>query len=285
MGAGIDVARLHLRWFDQWLKGRDTGILDTRRPLRVIEPGGERYRTRAYPAERREHLRLRLGAGGALAEERAANGSTSVTNTLLNDPCNRGVSQQWSAGMISAGLTVLLGRDPCATEPPASDLIPGEAQFTSAPLARDLRLAGPAGLRLVATSTRPESIFVARLFDVAPDASATELTGGALLGSLRALDRRRSWRAPGGGFVLPYHRLTADSQQPVPAGESVRYEIEVRPVFTTIPAGHRLRLRIATGDFPHLAPPPTALPSLIGGEYRIAHGASLLDLVTLPAGG
>jgi uncharacterized protein len=284
MGAGIDVQRLHLRWFDQWLKGRDTGILETNRPLRVIEPGGASYRARAYPVEGMQPQRLYLGSGGELRATPPSDGSesTPIAYTVLSDPCTRGVTQQWSAGLVSGAFATLLGSDPCATEPPAPGGLPGEADFTTAPLARDMRLGGPIGLTLTATSTTPETQFVATLFDVAPDGSATELTGGALLGSLRAVDRSRSWPARPDGWLLPHHPLTRESQRPVPTGEPVRYAIEIRPAMLTVPAGHRLRLRISSGEFPHLVPPPTGLPRMLGGVYRVQHGGHRSSWLDLP---
>jgi hypothetical protein len=52
------------------------------------------------------------------------------------------------------------------------------------------------------------------LEDVAPGGTSTPLTEGALLGSLRQVDQARSWTAPGGGYLLPYHPYTHTSAQP-----------------------------------------------------------------------
>jgi predicted acyl esterase len=104
------------------------------------------------------------------------------------------------------------------------------------------------------------------------------------MGSMRAVDGKRSWKGASGGWVYPYHPLTRAAQRPVVPGAVTRYDVQVRPVFATVPAGHRLRLRVATADFPHLVP-LADLPSLAGGRYAIRHDAaavSTIDLSVLP---
>lgn len=267
-GAGIDLHALELQWFDHWLKGVDTGITDTTKPFHVIEPGGAAYDVASYPSERATTQRLYLQPGKGLAPTKptAATGADPMLFTGLSLACQRSVAQ-WSAGAL---------RDWYETckQFPSLSLIPGEQAYTTAPLASDLRLAGPIGLTLHTTSTRPETMLVAELQSVAPDGLVTDLTGGAQLGSLRAVDPQRSWPTPDGGWMLPYHPLTEASAQPVPVGAVTRYDIEIRPAFLTVPAGHRLRIMLRTGDAPHLLPPPMKLPELLLGIYGVQRNAT-----------
>jgi len=117
---------------------------------------------------------------------------------------------------------------------------------------------------------------------VAPDGTSVELTAGAQLGSLRAVDEDRSW--PGGpdGWLLPFHPTTKASQKPVIPGEVTRYDIEIRPLFATLAPGHRLRITIGTGDFPHLLPPLQTGGNLLGGLYDVEHNAAALSWLDLP---
>ena len=120
---------------------------------------------------------------------------------------------------------------------------------------------------------------------IAPDGTSSDLTGGAQLGSLRALDPDRSWPSDDGssGYVRPYLPLTPGSIEPLPIGEAVRQHIEIRPAFATVPAGHRLRVRVATSDTPHLIP-LADMANLWGGTYRIGHSPdspSFIDLTVL----
>ena len=181
-----------------------------------------------------------------------------------------------STVQFSAGLNA----DECLRRSVRSAVERNEVVYVSEPFAEDVQLAGPIGVTLHATSNRRETLFTVVVEDVGPDGASMDLTGGAVLGSLRALDPDRSWSSPNGGWVRPYHPLTPESAAPVPIGESVRYDVEVRPVFATIPAGHRLRIRVGTADFPHLVPLADAA-GLFDGRYEIEHrpGAeSFIDL-------
>lgn len=281
-GAGLDLNAIELRWFDHWLKGRDTGITDTDEPLHVIEPGGARYDAARYPVEDARTTRLYLQPGGALEPTPAGpgDGGDPVVFTGLSPLCTRS-TDQWAAGALGEALA---GTPfDCTRHRVPSGPEPGEVSYATQPLAEDTTLAGPIGLTLRASSNRPETILVARLDDVAPDGTVTELTGGALLGSHRAVDRSRGWRSgEPGGWSLPYHPQTRDSQRPVRPGRVTRYDVGIRPAFLTIPRGHRLRVTVGTGDLPHLLPPPTRLGSLAGGVYDVQHRERAQSWIDLP---
>jgi putative CocE/NonD family hydrolase len=276
-GKGVDLADLQLRWFDQWLKGRDTGILDTTTPFHVVEPGGRRWSVADYPVETAATTQLHLSPGGGLqtSGRGLAGPDRAVAFTMASYPCSRS-TQQWSAGMLPETV--------CGSTEQLPGPLPGEVAYTTATLTEPMTLAGPIGLTLHASATTADTAWVASLDDVAPDGTVTRLTGGALLGSFRAVDATRSWATPDGGFSRVWHPLTASSQHPVVPGRSTRYDVELRPVFATLPAGHRLRLVIGTGDLPHLLPTPLDGEHLLGGIYLIQHaagGGSWLDLPIL----
>lgn len=274
-GAGLDLNALQLRWFDRWLKGQATGIDETSTPIHVIEPGGASYHAASYPVETTKPTRFYFDDGAKLSTAPPkSNGSDRLVYTGLSNLCTRS-TQQFSAGIIPGnvcgGIQYLPG--------PGI----GRIGYTSEPLDKPMKLAGPIGVTIQATSTRPDAIFVVTIDDVAPNGVAVELSGGALLGSLREVDPARSWPSPNGGWLIPVHPLTKASQKGVTPGAMTRYDIEVRPIFATLEAGHRLRVRIGTGDLPHLMPPPASLPALLGGIYGIAHGPAALSWIDLSA--
>ncbi|MBO9520276.1 MAG: CocE/NonD family hydrolase [Nocardioidaceae bacterium] len=278
-GAGLDLNRIELAWFDHWLKGVDTGITDTDRPMHVIEPGGDDYRLRTYPNEDGALTRLYLAPSRRLqpAAPTATTGSSKVYYKGLSLLCSQSINQ-WGAGTFRSFLASCDGINKVL------DLLsPGDVSYDTAPLAAPLRLAGPIGLTLRVTSNRPETMIVSELWDVAPDGSRNLVTGGGMLGSLRAVDASRSWASADGSWLYAHHPYTKESASPVPTSGVGRQDIEIRPSFVTIPAGHRLRLVLKTGDTPHLLPPPMRQAELLLGVYGIQNNAtspSYLDLWT-----
>lgn len=274
-GAGLDLNALQLQWFDQWLKGEDTGILDTSAPLHVIQPDGTRYDARNYPLETSAPQRYYLNHDAKLATEKPGilGGADPLLFTGTSNICTRS-TQQWSAGIIPPSVCG-------ATEPPALPA-PVQQTYTSAPLTNGMKLAGPIGLTLRATTTGTDTMFAATIEDVAPNGTATALSGGAQLGSLRVVDTTRSW--PGvdtEGYSLPYHPMTQATQTPVTPLKTTRYDIEIRPVFASLAPGHRLRIQLGTGDLPHLLVPPLSLLNL-AGVYLVQHNSAALSFIDLP---
>jgi uncharacterized protein len=194
-------------------------------------------------------------------------------------PCGRPIDQ-WSMGGVSvpAGTAGLLA--PCADDDQASQIGPWAITYTTAPLAHAETVAGPVTATVYASSTTTETELVAELEDVTPSGSSYPLTEGALLGSLRAVDSRRSWTADG-MTVLPYHTYKQASAEPVTPGAMTEYQIQIFPTLATIAAGNRLRLTLATADTPHLTPLPGELPELAGGVYTIAHSPASPSALTV----
>ncbi|WP_375000472.1 CocE/NonD family hydrolase [Aeromicrobium sp. CTD01-1L150] len=277
-GEGQDMDRLQLQWFDHWLKGRDTQITDTQTPLHVVDSTtGQRRDVARYPTETAPQQAWYLQSDQGLAptvpdEEKS---STEVVWKPLTLTCQRSLNQ-WAAGALRDVY------EACKQAPSLTSPRPGDSHFDTDPLDEELVLSGPIGLSLQAVSNRPETMFVVTLQDVDPDGKVTDVTAGALLGSDRAIDEDKSWPGADGTYQLPFHPHTKQAQERVRPGEVTRHDIELRPAYTTIRPGHRLRLLVQTSDIPHLLPPPTKLLDLLGGVYRIQTNAVAPSVLTLP---
>lgn len=274
-GAGLEM--LQLQWFDQWLKGRDTGILDTTTPMHVTETTGRSYSVASYPSERTKPQRWYLQPGQRLAPSRptALLGASTMLWKGVSLACSRGL-EQWTAGILAQAYAA------CSSVAAYSAPQPGDVAYDSGPLAKDLTLAGPIGVTLNASSTTPETMFSVILQDVAPDGHITDITAGGLLGSARSIDAEKSWSDGNGGYLMPYHQQTRATAKGVPPLQVTRYDVEVRPAFSTIARGHSLRVLISSGDTLHLLPPPTKLLELALGIYRVQHNATTPSWITLP---
>jgi len=287
-GSSVDVDVLELAWFDQWLKGEDTGIGSTPTPLHSYDLGASRWdETTAYPFVGSHPQRLYLGGGKltTTAPTRVSGGSDTLAWTGSGSPCGRPVDQ-WSMGALSIPSASVGVAAPCASnDAPSADDPATSISYTSAPLTRPERIAGPSAATLYASATTTDTEWVVELEDVAPDGTAVPLTEGALLGSLRAVDPTRSWAAGDGGYLLPYHPYTQGSDRPVAPGQLTRYDIEIFPTFATVPAGHSIRLTVSTADSPHLSPTTPEGANLAGGVYtleRTPAAPSYLELDVQP---
>jgi predicted acyl esterase len=200
-----------LAWYDQWLKDRDTGVLEGPK-FRYVLPGeGEWHATEAWPVPAR-YEPFALGADGVLG----------------GDAVMAGERQMMSLG---------IGFDrPHASEsdPPAM------LTWTSAPLEHDTDVLGPIELRVDATHTAPDTAWIVVLQDVAPNGAVHEVTAAYLRAGLRRWDEAASRE---GAPVLPYDRF-----EPLLIGEPVAYRIPLVPIARRFAAGHSIRLLVTAND-------------------------------------
>ena len=112
--------------------------------------------------------------------------------------------------------------------------------YATPPLQKELRIWGPLSAALYASSTAKDTAWFVKLFDVGPKEEMKLLSRGILKASFRELSMDKS--GPG----QPFHSF----QNPVALEPKKVYEfqIEMRPVFYTFKAGHRIRLEIASDD-------------------------------------
>jgi putative CocE/NonD family hydrolase len=284
VGAGIDVDRLRLQWFDHYLKGIDTGIGGP--TLRMNEVGTDRWvGATHFPFPEATPTALHPRASGGLSTTASPTpGSDTVIYSPLAVPCNRGLDQA-TAGALVALFTTLHLPPPCAHNDNLTQLPLLGQTYTTEPFAAPQVIAGPMSASIVATASRSDTQFAVTISDVAPNGISTPVSSGSLLGSQRAVDESQSWRAPDGNYLLPYHPYTRAARQSVPVGAAVRYDIEVPSTVARIEAGHRLRVTVSSADTPRLLSTPLDLLNQVGGIYGIkwGPGGSVVEIPLAPA--
>jgi len=206
-----------LAWFDHWLKGRDTGIVDGD-PVRYALPGSDEWHSAESWPPRGTHRELALRTDGTLADDEGEPGAREYM-------------------VLGAGLN---RANPSPIDPPST------LMWTSDPLEEALDMVGDIELRLVAAATASDTAWIAMLQDVSPDETVTDITAGWLRASLREVDEAASLP---GGPVLPCRRAQA-----VPIGEDVEYRIPLVPNARRFKTGHRIRLILASDDQDPSAP-------------------------------
>ena len=265
---------LELRWFDRYVRGvPDPGLADIA-PVTYFENGAGHWRTDSgwLPPDvtfRALHLGgpASPGSSGRLTWTTTSSGPDSLPWNPVAGACTRS-TVQWTAG-AGAGT-------PCETDQSGNDQGGLAYDFK---VTKPLRLLGPLTARLFVVGDGHDGQITARVEDVAPSGSATQLTAGWQVLSLRALDRARTVMRDG-LIVQPYHPFTRGSVTAVPSGKPIEVDVEVFPTGALLARGHVLRLSLQTADEPHLTPPLPQTLNSAGGSLQVLHdGAHPSELV------
>ena len=235
------------RWWDRWLKGRDTGIADGKQltlfvreghpPDALLKTTPGHWRTEEWPIRRTSWLRLHAADDRTLRREPAAAGTASLKYLS---------SSGWVAGDWWGEATGDMRPDDA-----------GSLTFDSPPLDRALEIVGFPRVSLRAAVDAPTAHFVARLEDVQPDGSVSLVAGAVLAASRRH-----------------------DPLQPEPFLPDRSEDLALDLHFTTwtFQPGHRIRLAVSNAQFPMIWPTPYPMTATL----RVGDSATTVDLPVIP---
>ena len=242
-GPAIGFLQEALRWWDRWLKGVDTGIMDEpllRCWIQEWVPPDTYYAERpgrwvgvdAWPPPCAPGRSWTARADRVLAGVAATDGMDSSAPTAPAD------ATLTLRGVQECGETAGVW---CANGYPdeiAGDQNPDDARsmtFTSEPLMSPLEVLGFPTARLTLAVDRPQAVVAVRLCDVAPDGSSLLV----------------SW----GLWNLTHNEAHEQAVALEPGLERV-YEIGLRVCGYRFDAGHRVRMAISPTYWPHAWPSP-----------------------------
>jgi putative CocE/NonD family hydrolase len=252
-GPTIGFLQEALRWWDHWLKGIDTGIMDEpvlrvwMEESMIPQPQYERRPGRwvaeeTWPSPRIERRTLVL-------EERRLLVAASATEARLEirSPPTTGIaSGSWCAFGSDGEMPIDQRVDD------ARSLV-----FDSEPLAEPVEILGTPALRLAFDSDCPVAQVVVRLNEVFPDGTSARVSYGVL--NLT-------------------HRNGDEFPEPLAPGARMEAVVRLNDIAHAFAAGHRMRLALSTAYWPILWPAPE--PVTLG----IYAGRSMLELPVRPPG-
>lgn len=251
-GPQIGFLQEALRWWDKWLKGVETGVMDEpmlrawiQEPARPkpynVEKPGRWVAEESWPSLR-IHAELRPLTPGRLEQ---AGAKTAETALVISSPQTVG---------LAAGKWCAYGLD--ADQPgDQREEAGGSLVFDSEPLAEDVDILGAPVLHLDVSSDRPNAFVAATLSEVFPDGAATRLSYGIL--NLT-------------------HRDSHEDIRPLEPGRRYRIRLQLNECGERIEAGNRLRLAISTAYWPIVWPSPEPV------TLTVMAGASALELPVRP---
>jgi predicted acyl esterase len=231
-----------VRWFDHWLKNRDTGIMDELRfavYIRDWHPPGTRPESipgawrweEGWPIERIESRALTLHPDHRLAEKAPPKGAHQL-RYVPTVGLEAGGSVQWWGDW-------------------APDQRPTDAfslVYETEPLAEELEILGFPHARLNVSADAPLARWFARLSDVAPDGRVTLVAGAGFNGA---------------------HRESAENPKLLEPGRTYPLDIEMHFTSWRFPKGHRIRLAVNNAQWPMIWPTPYAMTTTLnlgGGD-------------------
>lgn len=241
---------LQCAWFDRWVKGIDNGI-DRYGPITIRRLGGGWVSRDAYPDPAATPRRLYLGAGVSGSAPHAGVDAALAAEApgdaqRIPLPTGRGSIRSNNTAIISTGLATLFGRTVGSDDRHAEA---SAVTFTSEPFADATVLSGPLNLHLRVEADGSDAFWAVTVTDVEPDGASVPITRGALLSSLRAVDRATS-RYVDGELLVAEHPFTAESVLPVVPGRPFDIDIDINVTEAVIRAGNRLRVAVSRTSFP-----------------------------------
>ena len=238
-GPQVGFLQEMLRWWDYWLKGIDTGVMD--------EPMLRAWMMESVrPASHHETL-----PGRWIAESSWPSPGITPRRLFLTDEGLRDETASLTARAVCSPQTVgkcggnwvPFGRGHDQAGDQGEDDL-RSLVFETPPLDAPIELLGAAIVTLDVASDRPMANLVVRLCDVHPSGESLRVSFGVL-----NLTRRNGHEKP---------ELLA-------IGERYRVRIQLNDAGSVFPAGHRVRLAISTAYWPMIWPCPEKATLLISG--------------------
>jgi uncharacterized protein len=233
-----------VRWWDYWLKGRDTGVLSDPKLMIYMQhwhppdPNlenvpGEWHREDSWPPRDAKSSTMFLESDHALAESPAQKN----VHQLKYVPSVGVESGFWWGELLS---------DPRPVD--AFSLV-----YDSAPLEEEVAILGHPHALLQASATAPLADWFVRLSDIAPDGTVTQITGAGLNGA-----QRESMTDP----------------KDLEPGKVYPLDITMHLTSWVFPRGHRIRLAISNALWPMVLPTPFSMTTSL--ELGGASGSRLI---------
>lgn len=229
--ARLNYPELVYAFFDKFVKGVDTGVLDTLPKVRYYTMGLNKWQSSdTWPPRGAESMTFFLSSGG---NANTLNGDGVLTLTppradkpdrFTYDPMNPVTS--YGGNVCCQGNAVVPG----SMDQRKMEARPDILVYTSEPFKEGLELSGPITPTLYVGSDAKDTDFTIKVIDVYPDGRAYNLDESIQRMRYRdGYDKPLAWMEPGKVYKVTFQPLTTSNY---------------------FAAGHRLRVEISSSNFP-----------------------------------
>lgn len=256
-GAMRDLFSYEVRWFDRWLKGEQNGV-DKEPPVEIFYMGANQWRKEAdWPVPGTEYKPVYLAPDRGLSFVRPHHAGEL---SYVSDPENP--------------VPTLGGNNCCGTPTVAGPVDqrriesrPDVLSYTSPAITEPLTIAGPVKMVLHASTDGPDTDWMVKLVDVAPDGYAMNIAEGILRARFRE------------GLTAP---------KLLKPNETYEFTVDMVGTANVFQPGHKIRVDIMSSNFPQFSVNPnTGEPLATAGVGRKAkntvfHGGTKASAIILP---
>jgi uncharacterized protein len=261
--AVIDLDGYMLRWFDFWLKGKDTGIMKEP-PVRIFVMGANQWvDENEWPMARTKWTNYYIHSGGR-ANTLSGDGTlttdeptTETADGYHYDPAN-------PAPFITApSFAQIGGPDDYRPVEKRDDVL----VYSTEPMTEDTEICGPIRAEVYASSSAPDTDFMVMLIDVWPDGNAERLSDG---------------------MVRARYRNGMESASPIEPEKIYKYNINAWNTCETFKKDHRIRVQISSSATPKYDPNPNTgdplgkTTAIQTAEQKIFHDSEHPSHLVLP---
>ena len=229
--ARLDYDALTYGWFDHFLKGKNSGLLDTLPKVRYFTMGSNKWQTSdSWPPRTAQPLTFYLASNGR-ANTRNGDGilttkapTSDKPDSFSYDPMNP--VRSLGGNVCCQGNAVAGG----AFDQQQTELRPDVLVYTTEPLKEGMEVSGPIDVTIYLSSDRKDTDVTVKVLDVGPDGRAYNLD--------ETIQRVR-------------YREGYDKAPTFMESGKV-YKIALQPMTTSnyFAAGHRLRIEVSSSNFP-----------------------------------
>lgn len=253
-GPAIGLLQEALRWYDHWMRGKDTGVerdpkLIAWMPRAVpaksfyAESPGRWVSEAVWPSPRIRRTRFFMNAGG-----------------ILGPRATRSAKVAWKSpqtlGLCAGELMPWFQHGPSPELPGDQRADDGQSLcFDTEPLRRDLEILGTPSVALTFSVDRPIAFVCVRVCDVAPDGASTRVTYQT--------------------FNLT-HREGAHKVARLTPGKRYTVRFDLIDTAYAFAKGHRIRIAVSTTYWPLVWPSPEPV------TLTLVTGKSVLELPVRP---